>query len=98
MPHSPVGKVDASPLRNPFTFQRYGSEAIGLFRNHLFKLVKAQERSVMTLMDAIDEDTALACWCVTMDGEEIFKRAEECHCQVIWKCWRWMKQGMGVRQ
>jgi hypothetical protein len=91
MPHSPVGKLNGSPLRNPFWVGKYGADAIPLFRKHLFELVQNEEPSVMALMLEIDEQTTLACWCVDLEGNAIFEEPEQCHCQVIWKCWNWLK-------
>lgn len=47
---------------------------------------------VMALLNRIDESSVLACYCCDLEGEAIFTEAERCHCQLIWKAHRFLKQ------
>lgn len=86
--------LPASPLGNPFRLggKRSPDEIARVlkeYRQWLFAKIKAEDESVMLLLRKIGEDTTLACWCVEMEGEEIYTGAERCHAQVIMKAWRW---------
>ena len=84
-----------SPLGNPFKLTGRGMKEVrsvlAAYRLHLFEMIRSNDPHVMLLMREITEDSVLACWCVDMCGEEIFVSEEKCHCQVIWKAWRWLQ-------
>lgn len=88
---------DGSPLGNPFKLADRKKPTIKRvleqYREWLYGKIRANDRSIMFLLrEAIKPDTTLACWCVDMQGDEIFRSAERCHCQVIAKAWRWLRQ------
>lgn len=87
--------VEASPLGNPFRLTGKDPEAIAHclaeYRAWLFAKIKANDPQVMALMREIDTDTTLACYCVTLAGDEIYETPERCHCQVVFKAWKYMQ-------
>lgn len=91
MRFSPVGTLKASPLGNQFGVKKFGSEALRLFREHLWNGIRDGGDVLKALLD-IQQDWILGCWCVDLEGEEIFTSAERCHCQLIWKAWRHLRE------
>lgn len=63
-----------------------------MFRHYLHRDIERGVKTIVEAMRAITEDSILGCWCVDLEGETIFTEPERCHCQLIAKAWRWMKQ------
>ena len=83
---------EASPLGNPFKVRDHGRDALPLFRRWLHEQIKAGNPRIMFLLrEAITPETTLACWCVTLEGEAIFTHPEVCHCQIVWRAWRYLQ-------
>lgn len=87
--------LKASPLGNPFKLQCRDPEEVRTvleqYRAWLYGEIQAGNKSVLSLLKAIDEDTTLACWCCEMEGEEIFDEPLVCHAQLIFRAARWLK-------
>lgn len=95
MAHYGLPEMPASPLGNPWKLTGRGmkevAEVLAKYRRWLFDQIRDDNQQVMSLMREICPDTALACWCVDLVGEQIYSEPERCHCQVIFKAARWMK-------
>lgn len=90
--HKSLGKLEGSPLGNPFKVKDYGGEkCLKLYREWLFAQIKNCDKHTMSLMRLIDTETTLGCWCCDKKDEAIFADPEVCHAQIIWKAWRYMK-------
>ena len=88
---------DGSPLGNPFKpIKRFDAGAcLAAYRKWLNDKIAAGDGLVMSALAAITEDSVLACWCVELEGEEIFTAAEVCHCQIICKAVRYLAERGG---
>ena len=86
---------EASPLGNPFKLKGRSkaeiARCIASYREWLSGKILERDPRIMALMRAITEDTALCCWCCSMEGDEIFTAEERCHAQVVFKAWRHLK-------
>lgn len=81
-----------SPLRNPYSVKRHGALALPMFQANLFWQIERQVPAIMEALASITADSILGCWCVNLEGEAIFTEPETCHCQLIWKAWRWLNE------
>lgn len=88
--HRNLGRIEPSPLGNPFSVKQYGRDCLRLYRQWLWDRIRAKDPDIMALMKIISEDTILGCWCTSKVGEEIFADPEVCHAQIVWKSWRWL--------
>ena len=88
--------VEASPLGNPFKLAGKSPAQIAAclaeYRQWLFAKIKDNDKQIMALMRHIDDDSVLACYCCDKSGQAIFTEPERCHCQVIVKAHRYLKQ------
>src|SRR4051794_9960081 len=80
MPYRTVPEIAhaGAPLANPFTARKHGARALPLFREHLNRLIERRDGAVLAALAAITEASALACWCVDLEGEAIFPAPETC--------------------
>lgn len=87
--------VEASPLGNPFRLAGQSpadvKRCLEQYRAWLWAKVKANDPHVMALMNLITDESTLACYCVSLEGDAIFTEPERCHTQVIAKCWRYLR-------
>jgi len=77
-----------SPLANPYKKyygQKTGNASVQAYRAWLWKKLRAQDKSVMRLMDLLHQDSTLLCYC----------EDDSCHAPIIIKAWNWLKtQGL----
>lgn len=89
---------EASPLGNPFKLNGRDPAEVQLvlaqYREWLWDKIRAADPQVMALLNFITAESVLACYCCDLAEESIFIEPEQCHTQVIWKAWRWLRQRM----
>jgi hypothetical protein len=90
MPIREKGTLAGLPFRDVIDCRTRDSFA--KFRGHLFAEMKRVNEQLIADLDALDERSVLACWCVDLEDEAIFWRPEACLCQVVWKAWRWRRR------
>ncbi len=80
------------PLQNPFVIGRDGSreEVIQLFRKWLWDQLKDGNEEMLAALGRLREDSVLGCWCTDSDNA-MAEGPLVCHCQVIARCWRYLK-------
>ena len=78
-----------SPLGNPFRIGKDGTreEVIAKFRTWLWRQLTSNNRDVQEALEALREDSTLACHCAPRD----------CHCSIIERAWVWWaREGRGL--
>lgn len=87
---------EASPLGNPFKLRGRKpadvARCLADYREWLWGKIQAGDPQVMALLNFIDESSVLGCYCVDLSGGAIFTSPEQCHAQLVWKAWLWLKQ------
>ena len=85
-------KMNASPLGNKFTVEKYGREdAIERYRRWLWPQLSQFEHSGESVSDAVEalldmpEDVVLVCWCAP----------KACHGNVVKDALAWLKETKG---
>ncbi len=74
----PAYGLPASALGNPFTLEEYGREqAVELYRRWLWERIEAEDGDVLAALQALNEESVLACWCTP----------EACHGDVVMAAW-----------
>jgi len=90
--------LNGSPLANPFKSTgktaAHKAECIGAYRNWLSAKIQAGDPAVMQALQAVNDDTTLACWCIEVSGEECLAEPARCHAQVIFQAANLVKQGL----
>ncbi len=96
-PHTYCGRAipqrPGSPLGNPYKVGDNGdvSGPLERYRAWLWKHIDAKAKAVIEALLAIDDDSVLACWCVDLEGADIFTEPERCHCQIVAKASVWLR-------
>lgn len=90
-----MSRRTGSPLGNPFKVRRGDppGTCLAKYRAWLADRIRAREPAVMAALSDLDENSVIACWCVTLDGEAVFTSPEVCHAQVIAKAVRYLRGG-----
>lgn len=82
-------RLEASWLANPFSARIYGhDDCMKRYRKFLHQQLKDDGFKAKLL--ALPEDATLVCWCVNTDDP--CDDNEVCHCQILAKARRYLKQ------
>ncbi len=86
--------MEGSPVGNPYPINSLNDrvKVLKLYRSWLFEMLNTGNRQVFDFLMAITPDTTLGCWCVTMEGGAIYTEPEVCHCQILFKAAKWLKE------
>lgn len=84
---NPTHHLPASALANPFSgnpqaYAIHSKDPIADYRKWLWGKIQEGDTAVLQALAAIQEDTALVCWC----------KPRPCHGDIIIKAWQWAKE------
>jgi hypothetical protein len=86
-----AGGFPESPLGNPFKVGRDGDLPTVLMKYRRWLWERLQfDSPQQRAMEALPAAAVLGCWC--LNKRDAGTGAEQCHCDVIAKAWRWLKQ------
>ncbi len=69
-------------------------DTISCFKDDLWERMMRGGDVVLDFLYSLPEDAVLGCWCVDKDEAQMVKGKEECHCEVVIRASRWIKEAV----
>jgi len=66
--------------------------SIQCYRTWLWIEFEKENKELIAAIKAIKHDDTLACWCCEKEGTAIFLDQVVCHCQILFRAWRFLNE------